>query len=104
MAVCHILVGILALAGSDNGVITMIIIFIIIYVITNGPIIWLYVGEIAVDAGLGFCLFVLWMFILLLSLFTNGLMAIFTPAGVFWIFGAISAVGAWFMFTYAKET
>lgn len=104
IAICHILVGAFAAGSSNTGVITMIIIFMIVYVITNGPIIWLYVGEIVVDAGLGFCLFVLWMLILLLSLFTNLLMDIFTPAGVFWIFGVISAVGAWFMFKYAKET
>ena len=79
MAVCHLLVGIFTAAKSNGGVLTMIIAFMIIYVITNGPIIWLYVSEIVSDAALGFCLFVLWSFILLLSLVTNSLMNILTP-------------------------
>lgn len=79
MAICHMLVGILSAAKSNGGVLTMILLFMIIYVITNGPIIWLYVSEIVSDAALGFCLFVLWSFILLLSLVTNSLMNILTP-------------------------
>jgi len=104
MAVCHLLVGIFALTNSNGGVITMIILFMITYVITNGPIIWLYISEIVSDAALGLCLFILWAFILLLSLLTNFLMDVLTPQGVFWLFGAISLCGAWFMYFYAKET
>ena len=92
------------MTNSPAGVITMIIFFIIIYVIFNGPIIWLYVSEIVSDAALGLCLFTLWSFILLLSLITNFLMDILTPTGVFWLFGIISLGGAWFTFKYAKET
>lgn len=104
MAVCHLLVGILTAAKSNGGVLTMIIMFMIIYVITNGPIIWLYVSEIVSDAALGFCLFVLWSFILLLSLVTSPLMKALTPQGVFWLFSVISLGGAWFTYYYAKET
>ena len=105
MAVCHLLIGIFAAFSDHNGgVVSMIIVFMIIYVITNGPIIWLYVSEIVSDAALGFCLFVLWSFILLLSLITNFLMDFLKPAGAFWLFGVISLGGAWFTYNYAKET
>ena len=104
MAVCHLLVGIFSAFDNNRGVIAMIIVFMVIYVITNGPIIWLYVSEIVSDAALGFCLFILWSFILLLSLLTNFLMDALTPKGVFWLFGVISLGGAWFNFYYAKET
>jgi hypothetical protein len=104
MAFCHLLIGIFSATDSNGGVLTMIILFMIIYVITNGPIIWLYVSEIVSDAALGFCLFVLWSFILLLSLMTNFLMDVLKPEGVFWLFAAISLGGAWFTYYYAKET
>ena len=105
MAACHILVGAFAAGSDDIGVIVMMIIFITTYVITTGPIIWLYVSEIVVDSALGVCLFTLWSMILLLSLFTNVLMESFLrPEGVFWIFGISSLFGAWFNYNYVKET
>ena len=77
IAVCHIMVGAFAAAKNDVGVIIMMILFIVAYVITNGPIIWLYVSEVVVDSALGLCLFLLWSLVLLLSLFTNVLMESF---------------------------
>ena len=105
IAVCHILIGAFAASTNDLGVIICMILFMIAYVITNGPIIWLYVSEIVSDAALGFCLFVLWSLVLLLSLTTNFLMESFLrPQGVFWLFGASSLAGAYFNFRFAKET
>ena len=83
----------------------MMILFISIYVITNGPIIWLYVSEIVSDTALGLCLFVLWSVILLLSFFTSPLMdSALHPEGVFWIFSISSFGGAVFAHFYVKET
>ncbi len=105
IAVCHIFIGIFAATTNDLAVVIMMSIFMVAYVITNGPIIWLYVSEIVSDAALGFCLFVLWSFVLLLSLSTNFLMESFLrPQGVFWIFGAFSLGGAYFNYQFAKET
>jgi hypothetical protein len=105
IAVCHIFVGAFAASTNDLGVVIMMSMFMVVYVITNGPIIWLYVSEIVSDAALGFCLFILWSFILLLSLTTNFLMESFLqPQGVFWIFGAVSLGGALFNYRYTKET
>jgi hypothetical protein len=98
-------VGAFAASTNDLGVVIMMSLFMIVYVITNGPIIWLYVSEIASDAALGFCLFILWTFVLLLSLTTNFLMESFLrPQGVFWIFGAVSLGGAFFNYHFSKET
>ena len=105
IAVCHILIGAFAASTNDLGVVISMILFMIAYVITNGPIIWLYVSEIVSDAALGFCLFVLWTFVLILSLSTNFLMESFLqPQGVFWLFGVASMCGAYFNFRFAKET
>ena len=83
----------------------MMILFMTIYVITNGPIIWLYISEVVVDSALGICLFVLWSVVLLLSLFTSPLMDSFLkPQGVFWIFSLSSFGGAFFTHFYVKET
>ena len=105
IAICHLMIGIFATTTYDSGVIAMVTIFMMIYVVTNGPIIWLYVSEIVVDAALGVCLFILWSVILLLSLFTSPLMESFLrPQGVFWIFGICSIGGAIFNYKYVKET
>jgi Sugar (and other) transporter len=102
---CHLFVSIFAATSSDRAVIFMMIVFITTYVITNGPIIWLYVSEIVVDAALGVCLFVLWSVILLLSLFTSPLMESFLhPTGVFLLFGIVSLFGAYFTYMHVLET
>jgi hypothetical protein len=99
------LIGAFAASTNDLGVVISMIIFMTVYVITNGPVIWLYVSEIVSDAALGFCLFILWTFVLILSLSINFLMESFLrPQGVFWLFGAFSMGGAYFNFRFAKET
>lgn len=105
MGGCHFLVAIFAASGSDGGVICMVLLYMITYVITNGPIIWLYISEIVVDSALGVCLFVLWSMILLLSIFTAPLMDSFLkPTGVFLIFSVSSLWGAHFAWRSVKET
>lgn len=74
MGVCHLIIGIFAASTNDTGVVLMMAVFMSTYVVTNGPIIWLYVSEIVTDSALGLCLFVLWSVILLLSLLTHPLM------------------------------
>lgn len=104
IAVCHLMIGLFALGDNDWGVILFMVLFIVTTVITNGPIIWLYVSEIVCDAALGLCLSLLWGVILLLSIMTYPLMAILTPQGVFWLFGLASLGGAWFAKANIRET
>ncbi|TNV80539.1 hypothetical protein FGO68_gene11398 [Halteria grandinella] len=105
IAGCHFLVAIFAAGESDTGVIVMMIVYMVTYVVANGPIIWLYVSEIVVDSALGICLFILWAVILLLSLFTGPLMDSFLRStGVFLIFSFSSLWGAHFAWKYVKET
>lgn len=105
IGVCHVFVAIFSASSNDGGVIVMMLLYMVTYVITNGPIIWLYVSEIVVDAALGVCLFVLWLVILLLSLFTSPLMDSFLkPTGVFLIFGLSSFFGAYYAWKHVKET
>lgn len=104
-ALCHIFIGAFAASSNNGGVIVMVAIFMVVYVIANGPIVWLYVSEIVVDTALGVCLFTLWSAILMLSLFTGPLMDSFLrPEGVFWILGISQLGGAWFSFRNVKET
>ena len=74
IALCHLLVGVCAIQGLDTGVLAMILLFLVVYEITNGPIIWLYVSEVVVDSALGVCIFSLWGVALLLTLTTNFMM------------------------------
>jgi Na+/melibiose symporter-like transporter len=105
ISTCHLFVALFSAGSNDTGVIVMMIIYIVTYVITNGPLIWLYVSEIVVDAAFGICLFVLWSVILLLSLFTQPLMESFLkPTGVFLVFSFASLWGAHFAWRNVRET
>jgi hypothetical protein len=56
------------------GVLITMVMFLAIYQITNGPIIWVYMSEVAVDTALGICILFLWGTVLLLSLSINFMM------------------------------
>jgi hypothetical protein len=105
MSVTLALVGICALYAFNDAVIIMIVVFLFFYQCMNGAVIWVYSTETVVDTGLGICIMVLWLFVLLLSLTTNYMMSsIMGTYGTFWLFGACSFVGGIFCYFFIKET
>ena len=53
---------------SDFGSIGFILVFLIVYQCSSGPVAWLYAAETTIEAALGLCVFVLWGTVFLLSL------------------------------------
>ena len=74
MGLCHILIGTFAFLKISTAAFIFIMLFLVIYQISNGTVVWLYCSEIAGDRALGICVFVLWSVILLLTLTSNFLM------------------------------
>ncbi len=105
MALFHGLVGYCVVNQYNIEVVLFMVLFIMTYEIANGPVIWLYVSEVVVDSALGICIFTLYGTILVLSLTTNFLMSsALQPQGVFWLFGGITFIGAFFCFFFIRET
>ena len=79
----------------------MILVFIVVYYIANGVIIWIYISEVAVDTALSIAVLFIWGTALLLSLTINFLMTSKLHSyGVFFLFGGISICGAIFCFFF----
>ena len=68
MGILHAMVGVYGKEGNDKGVVLMIFAFLFVYQNTSGPIAWLYAAETTIEAALGFCIFVLWGTVFVLSL------------------------------------
>ena len=106
MAVTHGLVGYCNHKGIDVGVIVGILVFLIVYQNSSGPVAWLYATETTIDAAFGFCLLVLWGTVFVLSLVCPILMKddSLGPSNVFYLFAGLSFVGSVFCGTILVET
>ena len=83
--------------GMDMGVLVGILVFLIVYENTSGPIAWIYAAETGIDAGLGFCMLTLWGTVFILSLVCPILMSKpseggIGPSNVFFMLGAFALV------------
>ena len=105
-AFLHSLVGISCLQKDNFLMLVGIFLFVLVYLNTSGPLAWVYAAETTTDAGLSFCLFTLYLDVLILSFICPVLMQpnIIGPEGMFFIFGFISLIGAAFCAYYVKET
>lgn len=105
MAIFHVLIGVFTVQNLTTETVLFMVLFIITYQISNGPVIWLYVSEVVVDSALGLCIFTLYGTILILSLTTNFLISsALHQQGVFWLFGGITFIGAFFCYFFIRET
>lgn len=101
MALCHFAIAIFDIERNDWGVLIMMIAFIGVYQISNGPVIWLYSNEVVVDTALAICILFLWGTVLLLSLTFNFLMeSALKSYGVFFLLGGISLVGSLYCYFF----
>ena len=77
-----------------------------IYENTSGPVAWVYAAETTIDAGMGICLFTLWMTVLVLTIVSPIIMdrAVLGPDITFFIFSGLSVFGTLYSATFIKET
>ena len=106
IAAIHCAVGRFNDTGNNAGVLSMILLFLIVYQNTTGPMTWVYCTETTIDSALGLCLFVLYGTIFLQTVMCPELMEpeSIGPSGMFYIFGFLSLVGCLFCWVYIKET
>ena len=106
IAAVHITIGLACSHGNINVAFIMIIIFILIFVNTSGPVAWIYAGETVTDTGLGVCLLFLWITLFILSFICPILMSSNSigPINLFYIFSGISILATAYSIIFIKET
>lgn len=67
IGIVHCLVGVFNILEYNNGVIAMIVLFLVFYENSSGPIAWLYAVETCIDSAMGICLLTLWFTVCVLS-------------------------------------
>lgn len=60
--------GVFTIIEYNYGEVICIVIFVITYYITVGPVTWIYIGEIMCDKALGIAICINWVFTLAVAL------------------------------------
>ena len=91
---------------QDNAMIGMVLLFLVVYQNTSGPVAWLYAAETTIDTGLGICVLALFGTVFIMSLICPVLMSTDSigPSNTFFIFAGLSVLGAIYSATKIKET
>ena len=82
----------------------MIMVFIIFFELSIGPICWLYLAEILPEKALSISVFVNWSVVAILGFFTGSLIDVLKPYGTFGIFTVCLIAGLIFAIFVMKET
>jgi len=106
MAISLILVGVFYQNKWDLPTIIGINWFIMSFQLSQGPIAWMYAGEIASDTGLGLAILALYASLLEKAITMEFMVhsKAFGPEGMFFFLGGVTLVGAVFIFFFVKET
>ena len=87
--------------------IVLVLLFIAIFEMTTGPVLWIYLAEIMHDKGLSVANGILWFLMLIVAFSTPFFIEATGPGNEGWIFifyGAITFVGTLFLFIFMEET
>ena len=82
---------------------SLILVFILIYMSTTGPCAWAYSAETCCDVGLSAVVFTLYFWSLILNFTTNSLLT-WSQLFTFSMFGIITAISVVFIYFYVGET
>lgn len=109
IAIVHAAIGVLNNNEQNTGVLVMLLLFLVIYQNTSGPVAWLYAAETNIDAALGVCLLVLWGTVFILSLVCPILMSTpddggIGPSNVFFMLSIMAVGGALYSYCFLIET
>ena len=93
---------------TEHDILTIIGInwFIMSFQLSQGPIAWMYAGEVASDTGLGLAILALYASLLEKAITMEFMVHsdTFGPAGMFFFLGGVTFIGAVFIFFFVKET
>ena len=104
MTVALFLIALFQVYELGIEVVLMMMIYLIFFQCTEGPICWLYTSEVVADAALGICVLSLMVFCFLVSLLTPAAIELLTTEGVFFVLSVFCALGGVFYLIYMKET
>lgn len=104
MGLCLIVIAILGNKGMNGMIPIPIMTFIVIFGLTYGPIVWIFVAEILPDLGVGIAINLNWTWTFLIAQFFQPIaQAIGTP-NTFLIFGVYCLAGLLVIIPFVKET
>jgi len=94
--------------GAELDILTIVGInwFIMSFQLSQGPIAWMYAGEIASDTGLGLAILALYASLLEKAIAMEFMVhsESFGPQGMFFFLGGVTLLGAIFILIFVKET
>lgn len=104
MTIFQLAVGFCAYYGYNVALFIAIILFIVAYHFTQGPMAWVYVAEVAVDQAFGLITAGIYAIILLFSFTMPYLITNLDASGTFFLFGLLTFCGLIYIGIFLKET
>ena len=106
MAVSLIAVAVFYIYKQDILTIVGINWFIMSFQLSQGPIAWMYAGEVASDTGLGLAILALYASLLEKAITMEFMVhsEAFGPSGMFFFLGFVTLAGSVFIAVFVKET
>jgi len=100
-------VGLFSLNGNKNAMVACLMIFIVAFEFSSGPIVWLYMSEIMCDKAQSVATVANWMMNLIISIICPPLVSAIGDDNIGYIFistGGLTLIGTIFLVVYMKET
>lgn len=106
MAISLFVVAVAYIYAQDILIIVGINWFIMSFQLSQGPIAWMYAGEVASDTGLGLAILALYASLLEKAITMEFMVhsKSFGPSGMFFFLGGVTTLGSAFIAIFVKET
>ena len=106
MAISLFVTAIAYVYKQDILIIVAINWFIMSFQLSQGPIAWMYAGEVASDTGLGLAILALYASLLEKAITMEFMVhsKTFGPSGMFFFLGGVTLLGSAFIAIFVKET
>jgi SP family facilitated glucose transporter-like MFS transporter 1 len=82
----------------------LILVFILAFQLSEGPILWIYSAETCRDEAFGFVTLGQFINLFVISMLTEYIVAWLKPHGTFFFFGIMTYIGGLYIFYFVKET
>ena len=103
MSLALLLIGIFAKLGMNVVLVINIMVHLIIWQITIGNSLWVYIGQVAEERSASIAVGLNWTVTLLLTLTTITLFQRLGNEGTFWLFAVMTLVGSTLCFFLLRE-
>lgn len=105
MMVCHVLIGVFFVTEHYVVLYAAILVFVCSFQLTSGCITFVYLGEVCVDAGMGFVQAGLFAFNILMAFTISFLIdSQIGVSGTFWMYAGLNLLASVFIAVFIKET